>query len=540
MEKEEHFTFSSITRDFIKENPKLFFLYIITILALPIKDALFPHLLGKLYGCIKSKSQKCLTPILASLVAILIILQVTYLISDLVDNHMFPALQSYTRQLILYHELTREHVQGDAETGMLLTYMMKLPTMIFSVIDLIKNGLIPSVLALIITTAYILYIQPLCGLVLLVIVAIILLTTITSFNTCIKLYRKRDEIHTKIYSQVDDSLNNLSTIQASGTEQAEVERLHANQKEYAEFSINSMLCSQRIKYVAFPLAISFILFACWYGYKIHLEESKFVSLVVVCFIILSTVNNLSNSIKRLISKWGTMQNSLQGLNNVAQEEQEDPINTNISYESTPGHLELVDISFTFPNKKQIFNHQTIKFRLGHTSFVKGNIGAGKSTLISLILKTKQPSTGIIMIDGKPYTKQYVHDHMFYVPQNPKLMNRSIYENIIYSAKNNKPTKADISQLIASLDLQDSIPQDLDTSAGVGGSRLSGGQRQVITLLRLVVADPDIVLLDEPTASLDPQSKAKVINLIKKITQDRTTIWVTHEDEEVGDGDVINI
>ena len=92
--------------------------------------------------------------------------------------------------------------------------------------------------------------------------------------------------------------------------------------------------------------------------------------------------------------------------------------------------------------------------------------------------------------------------MFYVSQNPKLLNRSIYENIVYSAQH-KPTKEDIIKLISSLDLQDSIPKDLEITAGVGGSKLSGGQRQVITLLRLVVADPDIVLLDEPSASLDP-------------------------------------
>ena len=119
-----------------------------------------------------------------------------------------------------------------------------------------------------------------------------------------------------------------------------------------------------------------------------------------------------------------------------------------------------------------------------------------------------------------------------VPQNPKLLNRTLYENIVYGLDSEIPTKQDIINLLSSLHLitpfLNKLPDGLDTMVGVNGSRLSGGQRQITVLIKLFLQDPEVVLLDEPTSSLDEDTKELVMNLLIKAIKGRTVIAVTHD------------
>jgi ABC-type multidrug transport system fused ATPase/permease subunit len=127
----------------------------------------------------------------------------------------------------------------------------------------------------------------------------------------------------------------------------------------------------------------------------------------------------------------------------------------------------------------------------------------------------------------------------HVPQSPALLNRSIYENVIYGTerKGGKgdavASKSEVTELFISLGLASflaTLPNGLDTSVGVGGSSLSGGQRQIVWIVKLYLLDPEVVLLDEPTASIDEETKALVVALLERIVKDRnrTCILVTHD------------
>lgn len=509
---------------------------------LPIKDVLLPRFMGQLYQAIKSKATTP-TLILIKIVIVMIIIQGVYIVSDQVDNYLYPALQSYTREIILKKELDNPTDQGDVETGMTLTYMMRLPPLIFTTLSLIKNELIPGLVTLVIITIYLAYLVPICGLLLTLILVIAAIVVITNSPGCLAIYEERDKVHTNIFGQVDDTLNNALLIRASGTQQDEIKRLDANQETYSKLSMQGIRCSQKLKYIVFPLVLLFIMFTCYYCYTTHIQDDKFVTISVVCFILLNTVMMLIGATyKKIIGKWGTMQNSFDALNNTTTSNTTTTSTTTTTAPTPalsttrgrPGYIDLVDISYSYSaSTPPIFSHESFGFKIGKITIVRGQIGKGKSTLLQLLLKIKTPQSGNIFIDGRPYTKEYVYKHMALISQNPKLLNRSIYENIVHGAPNPPPDQHQIDQLISELELTSHIPP-INTIVGVSGSKLSGGQKQIISILRAIVFDADIILLDEPTASLDGNSKQVILKILAQTTKDKTVIWVTHEPDIIGD------
>ena len=123
-------------------------------------------------------------------------------------------------------------------------------------------------------------------------------------------------------------------------------------------------------------------------------------------------------------------------------------------------------------------------------------------------------------------------YISYVPQNPTLFNRTIYENLNYGSEY---SEEEIQHIIDNLKLTDfikSFPDKLQTIAGKNGENLSGGQRQLIYILRGVIQDKKIILLDEPTSALDHTYKEILINLLKQLNN-KTIIVVTHDPEIYG-------
>ena len=138
----------------------------------------------------------------------------------------------------------------------------------------------------------------------------------------------------------------------------------------------------------------------------------------------------------------------------------------------------------------------------------------------------------------------------YVPQTPMLFNRTIYENIVYN--NTSITKEQVLEIMHKFGLGEMLkkfPEGLDTNVGNGGTKLSGGQRQIVWILRVMLQNPEVIILDEPTSALDEGTKPIVQNMLETIMENKTTIMITHDQYlykmadtivELKNGKVINI
>jgi len=134
------------------------------------------------------------------------------------------------------------------------------------------------------------------------------------------------------------------------------------------------------------------------------------------------------------------------------------------------------------------------------------------------------------VSVKQISAEKIHEEIFYIPQKPKLFNRTLYENIVYGLKK-PPTPAEIIRTLHDLGLEDIaviFEKKMDDKMGITGNNLSGGQRQMVWLLRSFYRPSRILVLDEPTASLDPANKEIMIRIIQRISIGKTVIIVSHD------------
>jgi ABC-type bacteriocin/lantibiotic exporter with double-glycine peptidase domain len=161
----------------------------------------------------------------------------------------------------------------------------------------------------------------------------------------------------------------------------------------------------------------------------------------------------------------------------------------------------------------------------------GPTGVGKSTLLSLLLRFYKPSAGEIYFDGRPassYALAALRRRMGYVPQRPRLVNGTILDNLRCGSPDASMGQAVRAAGLAGLHAEIlAFPLGYDTPVGEGGLKLSEGQKQRLALARALAAEPDILILDEPTASLDEKTEASVLDALHQWRRGRTVIVVTH-------------
>jgi ABC-type bacteriocin/lantibiotic exporter with double-glycine peptidase domain len=167
--------------------------------------------------------------------------------------------------------------------------------------------------------------------------------------------------------------------------------------------------------------------------------------------------------------------------------------------------------------------------------IMGSIGSGKSTFAKLITRLQTFESGDILINGVSITRIDINDlrrNILYIPQHPKLFNRTLWENISYGLGDDV-TEEDIYKFLdgqGMTELSGIFRKRMHDSVGKHGTSLSGGQRQMVWLVRAVLKKSPVVILDEPSASLDPTSTHLVQKMIQHIGKSKTVILITHDKE----------
>jgi|TARA_B110000971_G_C19920166_1_gene458784 ATP-binding cassette subfamily B protein len=186
------------------------------------------------------------------------------------------------------------------------------------------------------------------------------------------------------------------------------------------------------------------------------------------------------------------------------------------------------------DKRYAIEGVSLTIRRGEKIALIGESGSGKSTMIKLLMKHKFLLMGSITIGGinvNQISSKELSNHIMYIPQNPKLFNRPLYDNIIYGLKK-PPTKEKILEALESMNMSSIskvFSEKMNMNVGIDGTLLSGGQRQIVWLLRSLYRMKPIIILDEPTAALDVENKKMVIDTIKKIGIGKTIIVISHDD-----------
>ena len=201
-----------------------------------------------------------------------------------------------------------------------------------------------------------------------------------------------------------------------------------------------------------------------------------------------------------------------------------------------GDIRCDRVTFAYGPDQGVLRGLSFHAKPGEQIAIVGPSGGGKSTLVSLLLRFYDPIEGGVCIDGRDlreYTLSSLRQQISIVLQDSVLFSASVRDNIAYGTLGGKVEKVTDAQIEAAARLANAhefiiqLPQGYDTVLGERGSTLSGGQRQRVAIARAAIRNAPIVILDEPTTGLDSASEATVGEALNRLTQNKTTFWISH-------------
>ena len=522
---------------FISNNKLLFVFYVlILIIQYPIFYIYIPEYYGKVINSFKDNN----TPLLNKYMGLLTLLYITKLLCSLLIQSvlyfMIPNFTEYATGSIF--EFIINHYENDFENikiGEILSKIIRMPDILFSYIDVINNDFFKYIFVFV---SGLFQFMNISNDILFTYIFFVCLNYIYIF-VMYNLFKNHDiktiNLQDKMYEILVDCLNNLVSIYTFNQEDYEKKRFYTESfSKYKQTLYDIKLLYLKgdvfwsVVTVSLFVSMNFLLFKA-YKKKI-INSEKIISLFIINFSIIGIFNNSEKCAYSLSELQGKIKDTEQFFNKMSDYNNNPKKNINKTFKN--GNIEIKNVYHKY-NDKFVLENINITIQKGEKVAFVGQIGSGKSTLVKLIMGFQPLVMGNITIGNvniNNVSNQELRENIFYIPQKPKLFNRTLYENIVYGLKN-PPTKEEVIHILDDLKLDDlsvEFKERMDQLMGIEGNNLSGGQKQIVWLLRAFFRKTHIVILDEPTSALDPANKNKLIHVIKRLTIGKTLIIISHD------------
>lgn len=259
----------------------------------------------------------------------------------------------------------------------------------------------------------------------------------------------------------------------------------------------------------------------------RIDATELFSFLFYAALLTGPVGSLAN----LYGQLNTARGTLERLHHVLQEAPEPGYANTARPNAEGGWVSFQDVWFGYRARKDTLQGLNLDIAAGEIVALVGENGAGKSTIVKLLMNFYQPDRGQILLNGQDISGlnvQKLRQLIGYVPQRPLLQNASVRDNLVLGRK--RASKADIEhacRLAQAHDFISGLPDGYETEIGDHGVRLSGGQRQRIALARALIGNPPIVILDEATSMYDLEGEAAFVAACQEALVGRTVILITH-------------
>ncbi|HZU79269.1 MAG TPA: ABC transporter ATP-binding protein, partial [Acidimicrobiales bacterium] len=263
-------------------------------------------------------------------------------------------------------------------------------------------------------------------------------------------------------------------------------------------------------------------------------------------VLLSYIRSIYQPLETISGTLATLQNQLIAIRFARQLLETEPDVDDrpgaVPLHATKGNVRFESVRFAYRGRPEALHDVDFEARSGQVVAVVGPTGAGKSTLVSMIPRFLDPTAGRVLVDGhdlRDLTLASVRELVSVVSQDPLLFSRSIRENIRYGRLDADDDAIEEAARAANAhDFISRLPGGYDTLLGERGARVSGGERQRIAIARAFLKDAPILILDEPTSSIDSQTERPILQALERLMEGKTTFIVAHRLSTIRHADLI--
>lgn len=521
----------------ISENKSVMFLYLFFSLSFPLSDVLLPQYYAKIID-----DYKTIHTNIYPIAAIWFVIIVLNFVGDYLDSVFKPQLKGVIRRHLVENVLENfKQAFKEQHVGDLTSKLIKLPNTITDIFHQIRNYIIPTIMIFIFATCYFFSINKELGIMATVAIVVFIAIMYFFINNCISVAMNMDNKSDEVHEEIGDLFENMANIYASSSATSEMDRLQSHQNVLGKMYGNTITCAANFNVLFTTVYLAVFGGLIYYGYNLcksgKIRSEQFISVVIISLYIISHLKNATSEVRDFIFNIGIVKKTQKYLDNLfeyatSHSPSHMPSYTPINIKN--GDIRVENVILKYPGREQpILDGLSLHIPAHQSVAIMGRIASGKTSFIKMLLKFHPHTDGIVEIDGqdiKNVQPEILRKQIMYVPQHPIPFNRTLYENIAYGID---ATYQRVHGLLYDLDLARFFhPLKLMDNVGKRGERLSGGQKQMVFLLRCFLRDCPIVILDEPTSALDKDSKNVVLQMLNHLQRSKkpTMLIITHDDE----------
>ena len=367
-----------------------------------------------------------------------------------------------------------------------------------------------------------------------------IVASIFFFRYVSKKFEEIEEHEAQMTSVLEGSINGVRVVKAFAKEKYEIDRF--NKKSYTLSNENKKLNRIMGLYWGFSDGFVSLQYALTLGYCIYLAQSGLKSSdMIVCISYISMLVYPIRNLGRIISDFGKASVASKRIDEILSLDDEYKVNGTLKPE-IKGNIEFKNVKFGYDKDKIIINDFTAKVKAGEKIAIVGPTGAGKTTMVNLLMKFYDINDGDILIDGtsiRELKRDNIHSLFTMVLQDTWLFEGSVYDNIAYGMDEvtldevKKATKAaHIHNFI------ESLPNGYDTIITEDGINISKGQKQLLTIARAMLLNANMLILDEATSNVDTRTEIKIQQAMETLMKGKTCFIIAHRLSTIQNADLI--
>lgn len=370
----------------------------------------------------------------------------------------------------------------------------------------------------------------------------IMITSYLFFKKEGKVWAEHEDEADKLTSIVNENLNGIRVVKAFANEQFEIDRFdkqnHIKRKVgLKQARLHAYFWPISDFFIHLQVAIS-IFFGGYLSLKGMITVGEFTSFFTYGIMVTWPMRQVG----RIVSQMGMAIVAMDRLSKILDAEEEDYAGE-VLQGLFKGEVAFENVTFAYPNAKTpALQNVSFTFAAGEQTAVIGPTGAGKSTLIALLMRFYEPDEGVIFLDGVPISnlsKSYLRSKIGAVLQKPFLFSTTLQNNISYAQpKADEPLIIEAAKASSIHEISHIFADGYQTMVGEKGVTLSGGQKQRVTLARTLLEDPEILILDDATSAVDTETEFNIQQALANALSGKTSVVIAHRATSIQNADYI--